>query len=88
MNMSLYRFIETADGVRTPSDLAERLVAWHDAMVTHERVRRTSAAASPCDDECPCVEARELWAETVAVLGDSAHDLTFLRSRALGEVKR
>jgi hypothetical protein len=80
--MSMYRLIETPDGLRAPSDLAARLVAWHDAMVTHERNRRT-----PCDDDCPHVEARELWAEAVAVLGETAHDLTFLRSRALGAVR-
>lgn len=84
--MSMYRLIETAEGLRAPSDLAERLVAWHDAMVTHERGRR-AGQQSDCDDECPHVEARELWAKVVAVLGDSAHDLTFLRSRALGEVR-
>jgi predicted hotdog family 3-hydroxylacyl-ACP dehydratase len=86
MSMSMYKLIETADGLRAPSDLAERLVVWHDAMVTHERVRRAGAPSLPCDEECPHWEARELWAEAVAVLGDSAHDLTFLRSRALGEV--
>lgn len=85
--MSMYKLIETAEGLRAPSDLAERLVAWHDAMVTHERGRRASQSSLQCDDECPHVEARELWAEAVAVLGDSAHDLTFLRSRALGEVQ-
>ncbi len=85
--MSMYRLIETADGHRAPSDLAERLVAWHDAMVAHERIRRTSPSASPCDDECPHVEARELWAEVSATLGRRAHDLTFLRSRAEGGVR-
>lgn len=85
--MSMYRLIETAEGQRAPSDLAERLVAWHDAMVTHERGSRAGRLAPPCDDECPHVEAKELWAEAVSVLGDSAQDLTFLRSRALGEVR-
>lgn len=85
--MSMYRLIETADGLRAPADLAERLAAWHDAMVTHERSRRAGAAATRCDDECPHVEARELWAEAVSVLGDGARQLTFLRSRALGEVQ-
>jgi hypothetical protein len=88
MTMSLYRLIESADGLRAPSELAERLVAWHDAMVAHERLRRVGPSASPCDDECPHVEARELWAEALATLGTSAHDLTFLRSRAEGTVRR
>lgn len=85
--MSIYRLIETADGLRAPSDLAERLVAWHDAMVTHERSRRGRAQATACDDDCPHAEARTLWAEAVATLGATAHDLTFLRSRALGTVR-
>jgi hypothetical protein len=84
--MSMYRLIETADGLRAPSELAERLVSWHDAMVTHERGRRAPAPAA-CDEECPHAEARELWAEAVAVLGEAAHDLTFLRSRALAKVR-
>lgn len=85
--MSMYRLIETADGLRAPSELAERLVAWHDAMVAHERMRRAAPSASPCGDECPHVEARELWAEAKATLGTGALDLTFLRSRAEGTVR-
>jgi hypothetical protein len=88
MTMSMYRLIEAADGQRVPSDLAERLAAWHDAMVTHERGGRAGRSAVQCDEECPHGEARELWAEAVTVLGDSAHDLAFLRSRALGKVQR
>jgi hypothetical protein len=85
--MSMYRLIETAEGLRAPSDLAERLVAWHDAMVTHERGRGAGGVTSACDEDCPHAEARELWAEAVAILGGTAHDLTFLRSRALGKVR-
>lgn len=85
--MSMYRLIETPDGLRAPMELAERLVAWHDAMVAHERLRRTAPSASPCDDDCPHGEARELWAEAVAILGAGARDLTFLRSRAEGTAR-
>lgn len=87
MSMSMYRSIETPDGLRAPSDLAARLMAWHDAMVAHERGRLAGGSPADCGDECPHVEARELWTEAVTVLGDRAHDLTFLRSRALGEVR-
>ena len=50
---------------------------------------RTSAASAQaerltCDDECPHVEARTLWAEALATFGARAGELTFLRSRAIG----
>jgi len=63
--------------------LRARLMAWHDTMVGHERRLRSSQTADACDDECPHVEARTLWAEVSAVLGPRANELTFLRSRAL-----
>jgi len=59
-----------------------RLAAWHDAMVAHERRLLTARTAAACDDECPHVEARALWAEALATFGPRANELTFLRSRA------
>ena len=64
--------------------LRARLVAWHDAMVTHERRLRSDPTADRCDDDCPHVEATALWTEAAAMLGPRASELTFLRSRALG----
>lgn len=64
--------------------LAARLTAWHDAMVAHERRLRTGPAREGCDDQCPHVEARSLWADALATFGDRAHQLAFLRSRATG----
>lgn len=64
--------------------LRSRLVAWHDAMVTHERRLRSDPSAVTCGDECPHVEATALWTEASAMLGPRASELTFLRSRALG----
>ena len=71
--------------VRTPgaASLVERLAAWHDSMVTHERRLRLARTDDLCDDECPHVEARALWTEAVATLGDRAAELRFLRSRAM-----
>jgi hypothetical protein len=69
------------DSAETAS-LRARLVAWHDAMVTHERRLKWEPAA-PCGDECPHVEASALWHEASALLGPQASELTFLRSRAL-----
>jgi hypothetical protein len=66
------------------ASLRARLVAWHDAMVTHERRLRSDPTADLCGDECPHVEATALWTEASAMLGPRATELTFLRSRALG----
>ena len=72
---------------RTPEALGlfERLTAWHDEMVAHERHLRTRAE-SGCGEDCPHVEARELWADAQAALGARARELAFLRSRAMQEV--
>jgi hypothetical protein len=82
--MNPYVIVDLANGTADAASLRERLVAWHDAMVTHERRRRLNPAADPCADECPHVEAGELWAEASALLGPRARELTFLRSHALG----
>ena len=66
------------------ASLRARLVAWHDAMVTHERRLRADPTADLCGDECPHVEATVLWREAATLLGPRAGELTFLRSRALG----
>ena len=64
------------------SSLCARLTAWHDAMVAHERRLRTTGE-DVCDEDCPHVEARSLWAEARAAFGERARELTFLRSRAV-----
>jgi hypothetical protein len=70
-------------GVVTPeaAALRARLSAWHDAMVAHERRLRTGLTTDRCDEECPHVEARTLWAEAVVTFGTGADELAFLRSR-------
>jgi hypothetical protein len=82
--MNPYAIADLASGTADAASLRARLQAWHDAMVTHERRLRADPAADPCDDECPHVEATELWREAAALLGPRARDLAFLRSRALG----
>jgi hypothetical protein len=62
--------------------LSERLAAWHDAMVAHGRQLRAARTSAECHDECPHSEARMLWEEAVAVFGEHAHELSFLRSHA------
>ena len=82
--MNPYAIASLGTDTAEASSLRARLVAWHDAMVTHERRLRMDPNADVCDDECPHVEASALWREAAAVLGARATELTFLRSRALG----
>jgi hypothetical protein len=82
--MNPYAMLASGDSASTWSALATRLASWHDEMVAHERSLRTGRAGDLCDDECPHVEARTLWAEAVAVFGERAHELSFLRSSARG----
>ena len=82
VEMNPYAMLAAGSGASTSSELAARLAAWHDAMVGHERRLRTGRTGDVCDDECPHVEARTLWAEALAAFGERAHELSFLRSRA------
>ena len=78
-DVSLYRTIATAVGTREALDLANRLAAWHDAMVMHRR-RAGEAAGPACDVDCPHDQAESLWLEAVDVYGERAHAFAFLRS--------
>jgi hypothetical protein len=81
--MSPYAFLGSRVGGAEAAALRVRLTAWHDAMVAHERGLKAGRAADACDDECPHVEARELWSEALVTLGPRASELTFLKSRAI-----
>jgi hypothetical protein len=85
--MNPYTVLASGSGASTSSALAARLSAWHDAMVAHERRLRAGRTGDVCDEECPHVEARTLWAEALAAFGDRAHELSFLRSRATGRAR-
>ena len=80
--MNPYAIVGSGTGTAETASLQTRLVAWHDAMVAHERRLRSGHTTDVCDEECPHVEARTLWAEVSAMLGARANELTFLRSRA------
>jgi hypothetical protein len=80
--MNLYTLIGSGLGTAEAASLSQRLVAWHDAMVTHERRLRAGHTDGACDQDCAHGEARVLWAEALTILGDRAQELTFLRSRA------
>lgn len=81
--MNPYAIVTSIGGTAEAAALRARLMAWHDAMVAHDRRLRFGQTHDVCDDECPHVEARTLWAEASAMLGPRASELTFLRSRAL-----
>ena len=81
--MNPYVIFGSGIGTSEAASLSARLAAWHDAMVAHERRLRTGRTADTCDDECPHVEARTLWAEALATFGTRANELTFLRSHAI-----
>jgi hypothetical protein len=81
--MNPYAMLSSGIGTTEGTALSTRLTAWHDAMVAHERRQRAGRTQDACDDECPHVEARTLWAEALETLGPRAHELGFLRSHAL-----
>ncbi len=78
--MNIYRMIGNGLGTPEAIELAERLSAWHDRMVAHERF---AGARRSCDEDCPHVNARVLWNEASDLFGDRAGELVFLRSRAV-----
>ena len=80
--MKLYALIGSQIGSPEATALSERLAAWHDAMVGHERRLRGAPAAIDCDEDCPHSEARVLWTEVLEAFPERARDLSFLRSRA------
>ena len=77
--MHLYRSVADAIGTPAAIQLAHRLAAWHDAMVMHRR-RAGDRRSRACGQDCPHDEAMTLWQEAVAVFGERAEELMFLRS--------
>jgi hypothetical protein len=80
--MNPYAWLGSRIGTSKAASLGDRLAAWHDSMVAHERRLRTARTDDACDDECPHMEARTLWAEAATMFGHRASELAFLRSRA------
>jgi hypothetical protein len=81
--MNPYLLIGSKVGTAEAASLSQRLAAWHDGMVTHERRLRGGRAGAVCDEDCAHNEARSLWEEALIAFGDRAHELSFLRSCAL-----
>jgi hypothetical protein len=84
--MNPYAILNSSIGTPAASSLCQRLTAWHDAMVTHERRLRTTPTSAPCEDDCPHAEARTLWREALSVFGARASQLSFLRSHGVSRV--
>ena len=83
--MNIYRRLGDQIGTSEARELAEQLVAWHDAMVRHLRVLGTRPDAH-CGEECPHEDAATLWAAAQGTFGGRARELVFLRSH--GRPKR
>jgi hypothetical protein len=75
--MSVYRTLGNRIASAEAIALADRLAAWHDALVKHER-RLLGLPGLACGDECPHLEARSLWLEARRVFGERAYDLRLL----------
>jgi len=77
--MNIYRRLSDEVATIEAREIAERLVAWHDAMVKHLRVLASRQDAR-CGDDCPHEDAASLWAAAQAMFGARARELVFLRS--------
>lgn len=77
--MNMYRRLGDQVATTEARELAEQLVAWHDAMVKHIRVLDARHDAQ-CGEDCPHDEAASLWAAAQATFGARARELVFLRS--------
>ena len=76
------RFWALALALKTPRHFVR---GYTPGMTPWLRTSAVFARAEPliaCDEDCPHVEARTLWAEALATFGKRANDLAFLRSRA------
>ena len=76
--MNVYKSVGYTVGTPEALALSERLSAWHDSMVAHERTADTARLAR-CDDDCPQSDAQLLWREAVETFGPHAQTLRFLR---------
>ena len=77
--MNIYRRLGDQVGTGEARELAEQLVAWHDAMVKHLRVLGSRHEAL-CGEDCPHEDAASLWTAAQGAFGARARDLMCLRS--------
>ena len=81
--MNIYRVLGDGVGTSEARELAEQLVAWHDAMVKHLRIVGPRRGPK-CAEDCPHAEAVLLWSAAQDAFGTKAKGLTFLRSHGQG----
>lgn len=80
--LDVYRLLANRVGTNDADDLAQDLRKWHDAMVRHERVLVGTGRVCAATDECPHLDAADLWTRARQVFGGDADTLTFLRASA------
>ncbi|WP_291988966.1 hypothetical protein [Luteitalea sp.] len=81
-----YRYL-IGPGDDVGAELVDDLCRWHDRMVAHVRRHGASARCGCGDpDDCPRIEARELWHRARTEFGVDAAPLTFLRQHGGGDV--
>jgi hypothetical protein len=83
--VSHYRAIAHRIGSTDALELGRRLSSWHDRMVAHERLARSSRQR--CDDACPHAQSIELWQDASQILGEAAERLTFLKATAANALR-
>lgn len=81
--LDVYRLLANRIGTRDAEELAHELRRWHDAMVRHERLLTATNKVCAAADDCPHLEAADLWKRACQAFGDAADTLTFLRTSAL-----
>ena len=77
--MNIYRRLGDQVATGEARELAEQLVAWHDAMVKHLRVLASREDAH-CGEDCPHEDAASFWTAAQRTFGSRARELEFLRS--------
>jgi hypothetical protein len=83
MMLHVYRHLANRAGTNDAVSLAHDLSRWHDQMVRHERSAK-SRGFEGCNgrDECPHVQARDLWRQAQRVFGPDAEALAYLSASA------
>jgi hypothetical protein len=86
--LDVYRLLANRIGTGDADELGHDLRQWHDAMVRHERSLAVTGQRCPGVDECPHVDATELWKRARKIFGEHAETLTYLRASAEGAASR
>lgn len=80
--LDVYRLLANRVGTSDADELAHDLRQWHDVMVRHERLLAVTGGVCAAADDCPHIDAADLWRRARQVFGDDADTLTFLRTSA------